>query len=75
MIMLDDVTEDNGPTRLVPGSHRWPPLNVPDGNDDDGLLAVRRRLTPEEQALIPADPLAPHPDEIQLTGQRRDRSA
>jgi ectoine hydroxylase-related dioxygenase (phytanoyl-CoA dioxygenase family) len=68
MIMLDDVTEDNGPTRMVPGSHRWPPLNVPDGNDEDGRLAVRPALTPAEQALIPADPLAPHPDEIHLTG-------
>jgi ectoine hydroxylase-related dioxygenase (phytanoyl-CoA dioxygenase family) len=68
MILLDDVTESNGPTRMVPGSHRWPPLNVPDYNDDDGLLAQRGELTADEQALIPADPLAPHPREMHLTG-------
>jgi ectoine hydroxylase-related dioxygenase (phytanoyl-CoA dioxygenase family) len=68
MILLDDVTEDNGPTRMVPGSHRWPPLNVPDYNDDDGLLARRGEMTASERALIPADPLAPHPAEIHLTG-------
>ena len=71
MILLDDVTEDNGPTRMVPGSHRWPPLNVPDYNDDDGLLAQRGELTAGERALIPADPLAPHPAEIHLTGTMR----
>ena len=68
MILLDDVAEDNGPTRMVPGSHRWPPLNVPDYNDDDGLLGQRGALTANERALIPADPLAPHPDEVHLTG-------
>ena len=25
MVMLDDMTPDNGPTRVVPGSHRWVP--------------------------------------------------
>lgn len=69
MIMLDEVTEDNGPTRLVPGSHKWPPLNVPDYNDDDGLLAQRRPATPEELALLPEDSLAPHPAEIKVTGR------
>jgi len=68
MILLDDVTEDNGPTRMVPGSHRWPPLNVPDYNDDDGLLGRRGEMTADERALIPTDPLAPHPAEIHLTG-------
>jgi ectoine hydroxylase-related dioxygenase (phytanoyl-CoA dioxygenase family) len=45
--MLDDFTLENGPTRLIPGSHRW------------GRLP--------QQSL--ADPRAPHPDEILLTGK------
>jgi ectoine hydroxylase-related dioxygenase (phytanoyl-CoA dioxygenase family) len=32
MVMLDDMTEDNGATRIVPGSHKWSPINVPDVN-------------------------------------------
>ncbi|PZS37419.1 MAG: hypothetical protein DLM62_19320 [Pseudonocardiales bacterium] len=68
MIMLDEVTADNGPTRLVPCSHRWPPLNVPDGNDDDGILAQRQVATAEERALLPDDALAPHPAEIKVMG-------
>jgi ectoine hydroxylase-related dioxygenase (phytanoyl-CoA dioxygenase family) len=44
--MLDDFTSDNGPTRMVPGSHRW-------GRRPQDVLA---------------DPLAPHPDEVMLTG-------
>ena len=34
--MLDDLTPDNGPTRVVPGSHRWP--TFPQDQMDD-LLA------------------------------------
>ena len=45
--MLDDFTERNGATRMIPGSHRW------------GRL-------PQE---VLADPQAPHPDEILLTGK------
>ena len=45
--MLDDFTLENGPTRMVPGSHRW-------------------RQRPQD---VVADPLAPHPDEIMLTGK------
>ena len=29
MIMFDDMTLDNGPTRVVPRSHCWAPINVP----------------------------------------------
>ena len=45
--MLDDFTPDNGPTRMVPGSHTW-------------------GKRPQDEL---ADPLAPHPDEVILTGK------
>jgi ectoine hydroxylase-related dioxygenase (phytanoyl-CoA dioxygenase family) len=65
MIMLDDMTEDNGATRLVPGSHKWPSLNVP----EDNLSGAERPVpSPEEQSMLPADPLAPHPSEVKVTG-------
>jgi ectoine hydroxylase-related dioxygenase (phytanoyl-CoA dioxygenase family) len=45
--MLDDFTRDNGPTRMIPGSHKW-------GTRPQDVLA---------------DPMAPHPDEVLLTGK------
>jgi ectoine hydroxylase-related dioxygenase (phytanoyl-CoA dioxygenase family) len=45
--MLDDFTHDNGPTRMVPGSHKW---------------------GTRPQDVLP-DPLAPHPQEVLLTGK------
>jgi ectoine hydroxylase-related dioxygenase (phytanoyl-CoA dioxygenase family) len=45
--MLDDFTRENGPTRMVPGSHTW-------GKRPQDVLD---------------DPLAPHPDEVLLTGK------
>lgn len=44
--LLDDFTEANGATRVVPGSHR------------SGALPAERLV----------DPMAPHPDEVQLVG-------
>lgn len=44
--LLDDFTPENGPTRMVPGSHRG-------GTRPQDVLA---------------DPMAPHPDEVLLTG-------
>ena len=32
LILLDDMTLENGPTRVVPGSHNWPAINVPGEN-------------------------------------------
>jgi hypothetical protein len=64
IILFDDMTLDNGPTRVVPGSHHWPPMNVPYVNRGDW---VPEALTPEEQARIPADLAAPYPGEVLAT--------
>ena len=56
MIMFDDMTLDNGPTRIVPGSHYWAPINVPYVNIGDWEPAP---LSPEEEARIPKDLSAP----------------
>ena len=62
--MFDDMTLDNGPTRIVPGSQNWPELNVPGENvmpyevTDPDLLAF---------AGMPEDPFAPYPGEIMIT--------
>lgn len=66
MVMLDDMTPDNGPTRVVPGSHNWVPINVPDVNMAE---VTEIRVTPEDRAIMPTDPTAPHPKEIRLTGR------
>jgi hypothetical protein len=64
LIMFDDMTLDNGPTRIVPGSQHWPELNVPGENvmpsevTDPDLLAFDR---------FPEDPFAPYPCEILVT--------
>jgi ectoine hydroxylase-related dioxygenase (phytanoyl-CoA dioxygenase family) len=64
LITIDPVTVDNGPTRVVPGSHHWPYLNVPAEN-----------LLPDEPATgsgpgeehVPADGRADYPGQILLT--------
>ncbi len=66
MVMLDDMTEDNGPTRVVPGSHLWSPVNVPDVNLLPGETPV---FDPAFADKIPEDPQAPYPGEAYLTGK------
>ena len=66
MIMLDDMNLDNGPIRVVPGSHKWVSLNVPDTNLAD--LKVFK-ITEEERKTMPLDSMAPHPKEVKLTGK------
>lgn len=61
MIMFDDMTLDNGPTRVVPGSHHWAPINVPYVNIGDW---EPQPLSPEDQARVPKDLLAPYPGEV-----------
>lgn len=64
MILFDDMTLDNGPTRVVPGSHRWAPINVPYVNQGDWEPAP---LTTEEAARVPKDLDAPYPGEVLIT--------
>jgi ectoine hydroxylase-related dioxygenase (phytanoyl-CoA dioxygenase family) len=66
MVMLDDMSEDNGPTRIVPGSHKWSPINVPDVN-----MAEVKALTLDDETRkrVPSAPLAPYPGEVHLTGK------
>ena len=66
MVMLDDMTETNGATRVVPGSHKWVPINVPDVNMAEVKVVEVR---PEDVPIIPKDPKAPHPKEIKVTGK------
>jgi hypothetical protein len=66
MVMLDDMTMTNGPTRVVPGSHKWVPINVPDVNMAE---VAHIEVRPEDAPIIPKDPKAPHPKEIKLTGK------
>ena len=64
MLMLDDMTLDNGPTRVVPGSHHWAPINVPYVNQGDWEPAP---ISAEDQARVPADLGAPYPGEVLVT--------
>ena len=66
MIMLDDMTPDNGPTRVVPGSHKWVPLNVPEVNMGE---VTHVEVTDADRRIIPADSYATHPKEVRLTGK------
>jgi ectoine hydroxylase-related dioxygenase (phytanoyl-CoA dioxygenase family) len=61
LILFDDMTLDNGPTRVVPGSHRWAPINVPYVNIGDWQP---QPLSAEDEARVPKDLAAPYPGEI-----------
>ena len=65
VIVLDDITLENGPTRVIPGSHHWAPVNVATVNMGD--WTPPETLPAEDQARIPHDLEAPHPDEILVT--------
>lgn len=64
MVLFDDMTLQNGPTRVVPGSHKWAPFNVPYVNQSDWEPPSP---SAEDRARIPKDPDAPYPGEIFLT--------
>lgn len=70
VVVLDDITLDNGPTRAIPGSHHWAPINVAAVNMGDWEPPAQ--VSPEDQARIPDDLLAPHPDEQMVTAKAGD---
>src|SRR5262249_44659928 len=59
-------TPNNGPTRVVPGSHKWVPLNVPDINMGE---VTHVEVTADDQKFIPQDSFATHPKEVKVTGK------
>lgn len=63
LIMFDDMTDDNGPTRVIPGSHHWAPINVPYVNIGDW---EPEPLSPEDEARVPKDLSAPYPGEVRV---------
>ncbi len=64
MLMLDEMTLENGPTRVVPGSHHWAPINVPVVNQG---YWEPTPLSHEDQARVPEDLNAPYPGELLVT--------
>ncbi len=64
MICFDDMTLDNGPTRVIPGSHTWAPINVPVVNQGDW---EPEPLSAEDQKRVPKDLNAPYPGEVYVT--------
>ena len=64
MLMFDDMTLDNGPTRVVPTSHWWAPINVPYVNQADW---EPEPVSAEEKKKIPQDLDAPYPSEVFVT--------
>jgi ectoine hydroxylase-related dioxygenase (phytanoyl-CoA dioxygenase family) len=67
IVTFDDMTADNGPTRIVPGSHKWHPINVPYVNQGDWEPAP---LTAEQAARTPGDLAAPYPGELHVVAPR-----
>jgi ectoine hydroxylase-related dioxygenase (phytanoyl-CoA dioxygenase family) len=66
VILFDDMTLENGPTRVVPGSHKWAPINVPVVNQGEWEPSP---ISEEDRRMIPEDLDAAYPGEVHLTGR------
>lgn len=64
ILLFDDMTLENGPTRVVPGSHQWAPMNVAYVNIGDWKPEP---LSAEDEARVPKDKAAPYPGEVLVT--------
>ena len=67
IVTFDDMTADNGPTRVVPGSHKWQPINVPAVNRGEWQPTSP---TPQEAARVPKDLAATYPGEVRVEAPR-----
>ena len=65
LILFDDMTLTNGPTRIVPGSHKWAPLNVPGENALD--YHTKKHDGPHQWALE-GDDVAEHSTQSPVMG-------
>ncbi len=65
LILFDDMTLTNGPTRIVPGSHKWAPLNVPGENALD--YHTKQHDGPHQWA-VEGDDVAEHSTESPVMG-------
>ena len=65
LILFDEMTLTNGPTRVVPGSHKWAPLNVPGENALD--YHVKKKEGPHQWA-VEGDDVAAHSTESPIMG-------
>ncbi len=65
LMLLDDMTLENGPTRVVPGSHNWPAINVPgenvveeatgilmSGPDETQEWAIEEKMTSDHKVVV-----------------------
>lgn len=66
VLTFDDITLENGPTRVVPGSHKWVPINVPAVNQGDW---EPEDVPDDLKDGIPEDLSAAHPQEILVTAK------
>ena len=64
-VALDKSTIENGPSRVVPESHKWQPLNIAYVNIHDWEPKL---FTVEEEATALADLKAVYPGEKFITG-------
>jgi ectoine hydroxylase-related dioxygenase (phytanoyl-CoA dioxygenase family) len=65
LIAFDPMTLENGPTRVVPGSHKWAPLNVP--GENAVYTTAKPRTGPAKWATA-EDNVAEHVAESPVTG-------
>ncbi|WP_306257846.1 phytanoyl-CoA dioxygenase family protein [Pararhizobium sp. IMCC21322] len=66
VVAFDDITLENGPTRVVPGSHKWVPINVPVVNQGDW---EPDDVPADLKSDVPEDLSAAHPQEIFVTAK------